>query len=106
MKKRYKLEYSFGYPMVIEVDHAVFTDEKFRECSEFWSNKPTFKDWLGTVYLIALRESVSSWSALASLREGREEGFPKLDGSEGITIVSFDEFEFDECEIDVEELAP
>jgi hypothetical protein len=105
MKKRYQLEYSGSSRMVIEVDTDVFTHEKFKECSDFWSNKPTFPDWLKMVYCIALRESVSSWNALRTLLDGREEGFPKVDGSEGITIVSFDEFEFDEFEIDCKEIA-
>jgi hypothetical protein len=105
MRKRYHLEYSGAHRMVIEVDHDVFTDAQFKECSEFWSNKPDFKDWLGMAYLIALRESIASWNALASLREGREEGFPKMDGSEGIAIISFDDFEFDDFEIDCREVA-
>lgn len=105
MKKRYQLEYALGSTMVIEVDTDVFTHDKFKECSDFWSNKPTFDEWLKLVYLVALRESVASWNALARLREGREEGFPKMDGSEGITIISFDDFEFDDFEIELKELA-
>ncbi|MFM0487967.1 hypothetical protein [Paraburkholderia graminis] len=105
MKKRYQLEYSGASRMVIEVDHAVFTDAHFKECSDFWSNKPDFKDWLGMVYLIVLRESIASFSGVASLREGREEGFPKMDGSEGIDILSFEGFEFDDFEIDCREAA-
>lgn len=90
--------------MVIEVDHAIFSDAIFKECSDFWSSKPDFTDWLEMVYLIALRESIASWNSTASLREGKEEGFPKMDGSEGITIISFDDFEFDDFEIDCREL--
>jgi len=105
MKKRYQLEYSGASRMVIEIDHDVFTDAHFKECSDFWSNKPTFEEWLKMVYLIALRESVSSWSALRTLMDGREEGFPKMDGSAGIAIIDFDDFEFDDFEIDLTELA-
>jgi hypothetical protein len=104
MKKRYQLEYSGSSRMVIEIDDVVFTDAHFKECSDFWSNKPNFKDWLGMVYLIALRESIASWNSTASLREGKEEGFPKMDGSEGITIISFDDFEFDDFEIECREV--
>ena len=99
MKKRYTLRYMGACSMVIEVDHSVFTDAIFKECSDFWSSKPSFTEWLEMVYMIALRESVSSLSATRSLREGREEGFPRMDGSEGITLVSCEDFEFDECEI-------
>lgn len=105
MKKRYQLEYSGASRMVIEVDHEIFNDEAFKECSDFWSNKPNFKDWLGMVYLIALRESIISFNSTDSLRRGNEEGFPKMDGSEGITIISFDDFEFDDFEIDCREVA-
>lgn len=105
MKKRYQLEYSFGSTMVIEVDTDVFTHEKFKECSDFWSNQPTFDEWLKMVYRIALHDSIATWSALKGLREGTEEGYPKMDGSEGITIISFEDFEFDDFEIELKELA-
>lgn len=105
MKKRYQLEYSFGSTMVIEVDTDVFTDEKFKECSDFWSNRPTFDEWLKMVYRVALHDSIATWDALKGLREGTEEGYPKMDGSEGITIISFDDFEFDDFEIELKELA-
>ena len=105
MKKRYELEYSGASTMVIEIDDQVFTDAHFKECSEFWSNKPDLRDWLKMVYMIALRESVTQWDGVKRLREGTEEGFPKMDGSEGITIVSFESFEFDDFEIDIREAA-
>jgi hypothetical protein len=105
MKKKYQLEYYDSARMVIEIDHAVFTDEEFKECSEFWSNKPNLKEWLKMIYTIALRESIASLSALATLKEGREEGFPKMDGTRGLTIVSFDRFEFDDFEMSVTEIS-
>lgn len=101
MKKRYKLEYSGSAEMVVEIDHAIFTDAHFKECSEFWSNQPTFEEWLKMVYRVALHDSIATWSALAGLREGTEEGYPKMDGSAGITIISFDDFEFDDFEIEL-----
>ncbi|WP_250512662.1 DUF2528 family protein [Caballeronia sp. INDeC2] len=103
MKKRYHLTYASAAEMVLEIDHAVFTDAQFKECSDFWADKPNFDEWLKMVYLIALRESIASWSGTRSLREGREEGFPKMDGSAGIAIISFDDFEFDDFEIDLRE---
>jgi hypothetical protein len=103
MKKRYALEYSGASRMVIEIDHDVFTDAHFKECSEFWSNQPTFEEWLKMVYRVALRDSIATWSSLRGLREGTEEGFPKMDGSAGITIIDFDDFEFDDFEIDIRE---
>ena len=105
MKKRYALEYSGASRMVIEIDHALFTDAHFKECSDFWSNQPTFEEWLKMVYRVALHDSIATWSALEGLREGTEEGYPKMDGSSGITIVSFDDFEFDDFEIDLREAA-
>ncbi|WP_129112311.1 DUF2528 family protein [Burkholderia pseudomallei] len=105
MKKAYQLEYSGASRMTIEIDHSIFTQDKFKECSDFWSSKPTFEEWLKLVYLVALRDSVASWSPLKGLREGTEEGFPKMDGSTGIRIIDFDDFEFDDFEIDLTELA-
>ena len=105
MKKQYELKYHFEARMVIEIGHEVFTPEIFKGCSEFWSNKPDLEDWLVMVYMIALRESVASTSGTRSLIEGKEEGFPKFDGSEGISIVEFDEFEFDDFNVDFMELS-
>lgn len=104
MKKQYRLQYNFSAEMVIEVDHAIMTPEVFKEYSEFWSNKPDLEDWLVSIYMIALRQSVAALSATASLMKGEEEGFPKMDGSAGVKIVSFDEFSFDEFDVDFMEI--
>jgi hypothetical protein len=104
VKTRYQLEYSGASRMVIEIDHDVFTDAHFKECSEFWSSEPDFDEWLKMVYRVALHDSISTWDALRGLREGTEEGFPKMDGSEGITILEFDDFEFDDFGIECREV--
>jgi hypothetical protein len=105
MKKRYHIEYSGDARLVIDIDHSVFTDEQFKECSDFWSNKPDLTEWLQMVYLIVLRENFASISGTYRLREGNEEGFPKMDGSSGIEIIGFEGFEFDDFEIEVREVA-
>src|SRR6266571_9388755 len=96
---RYWLDYSGQHHMTIDVDHDVFTAEKVKEWNEFWSGAEdrerrgrVLKELLKMTLLVALRESVSSWSGTASLREGREEGFPKMDGSECVTIIAFHDF--------------
>ena len=106
MKKRYQLEYSGMSRMVSEIDRNVFTDAHFKECSDFWSNQPTFEEWLTMVYKVALHDSIATWDALRGLRKGTEEGYPKMDGSEGITIISFEDFEFDDFEINLQEVQP
>lgn len=105
MKKRYELTYACEAKLVLEIDHDVFTEAHFKECSEFWGSKPDFNAWLKMVYRCVLVDSIATWNATKSLREGSEDGFPKMDGSAGITFISFDDFEFDDFEIDLREVA-
>lgn len=113
MKKRYRLTYSDEHEMIVEVDDEILTAEKITEWNEFWGGAKQRADCLAgplpsllkMAYRVALVESITSFDALRSLREGQEEGFPKMDGSAGITIVSFDSFEFDDYEIDAQEVA-
>jgi hypothetical protein len=97
--------------MTVDIDHDVLTDAKIKEWNDFWGDAEdrarrtggALPGLLEMTLMIALRESVTSFSGIASLLKGDEEGFPRMDGSEGITIVEFHDFEFDEYDIDVRE---
>lgn len=112
MKKRYEFEYTGAAQMVVEVDDEILTAEILKEWNEFWGDHEARADTEGgplipllqMMYRVALRESIATWSALKGLREGTEEGYPKMDGSAGITIISFDDFEFDDYEINCREI--
>lgn len=113
MKKRYSLTYDGEYEMIVEIDDAILTAEVVTEWNEFWGGAKQRADCLTgplpsllkMAYMVALRDSITTFDALRGLREGAEEGFPKMDGSTGIAIISFEQFDFDEYEVDCRELA-
>jgi hypothetical protein len=113
MKKRYKIEYDWQATMIVEVDDEVLTPANLKDWNEFWSgaedrvhegNGSPLGPLLIMMYLSVIRDG-DQLGALRNLREGREEGFLKMDGSEGITIVNFDEFEFDERQVECNEVS-
>jgi hypothetical protein len=112
--KRYTVSYSWTYDMVVDVDHAVMTDEKLHEINNFWSNADwrlqrargdVLKAVLRMLALTAFRMTITDLDPEGRLREGTEEGWPPLDGSHGITLVSLDYFELDDDEISIKEAA-
>lgn len=109
MKKRYTVTYGWTFDMIVEIDHAVMTDEKLHEINDFWSNNLTrlqradgdvTKAVLAMLGLTAFSMSVSE-NAEYRLKYMGVEGWPKLNGSAGILLVSLDTFEFDEDEITI-----
>jgi len=115
MKKRYTVSYDWNFDMVVEIDHDVCKDELLHEINNFWSDA----EWrlsqadgnilhavLKLMARMAFRLNVSDWRDTASLLRAEEttpEGWPVLDGSSGITLVSIDDFEFDADELSIKE---
>lgn len=110
MKKRYTVAYGWSFDMVVDIDHSICTEDKLNEINSFWSSA----DWrleqakgditkavLKMLALTAFRMTISEFDPVGVLRRGEEEGWPKLDGSYGITLVSLDDFELDEDEITI-----
>lgn len=114
MKKRYKLEYDWAAAMIVDVDDEILTPEALKDWNDFWGGSEEraaepggpLLPLLKKMYLEAIFYSVAYSNGTRDLKEGRVEGFPPMDGSCGITILSFDEFEFDKSEVDVTELTP
>lgn len=113
MKKRYKLEYSGAFPMVIEVDDEKFTPEILNDWNTFWSDAETraahesgsaLVPLLKMAYLRVLDDSVTYNSAKFRLENGENEGYPRFDGSVGLTVISIEDFEFDESEVSYDEV--
>jgi len=112
MKKRYKLEYDWSAPMVFEIDDEILTPAVLKEWNDIWwgaegrvqeGKGSPLKPLLVIMYLNVIRGG-DQLSALQRLRDGREEGFPKMDGSQGVTIVDFEEFEFDTSQVECSEV--
>jgi hypothetical protein len=112
VKKRYKLEYSGAFPMIVEVDDEKFTEQHLKDWNEFWSNHEVrsahksgsaLVPMLEMAYLLALQNSVTYWNARERLIKGEDEGHQPFDGSCGITLISMEDWEFDDSEVSCSE---
>lgn len=116
MKKRYTLSYGWTHDIVVEIDDEKCTDALLHEINNFWSDA----EWrlseadnnvlhavLKMLALAVFRATITEWNALDEFKVKGVEGWPLLDGSAGITLISADDFEFDEDEITIkEQLSP
>jgi hypothetical protein len=110
MKKRYTLTYDWSFDMVVTIDHSILTDEKLHEINNFWSGAQErlraargniCKAVLTMLALHAFRMTITDLDPEGRLRRGEEEGWPPLDGSYGIQLLSLDYFELDEDELTI-----
>lgn len=93
--------------MIVEIDHAIMTDEKLHEINNFWgdasyrfaqSNRNITETVLRMLACKAFSAAVHSWDPVKEIEEA--EGWPpKMDGSFGIKIVSIDDVSFDSEDI-------
>lgn len=117
MKKRYEITYDWNQTVTVEVDHDVMTDAKLHEINRFWSGADErIQDYEGSVLwavlvMLAQRCLRLSITELGSVKDCFNwktghgvEGWPTMDGSDGITLISVDDFEFDEDEFVVKEV--
>lgn len=112
--KRYKLKYDWMHEVIVEIDDEKCTDDLLHEINNFWSDAEYRLDEakgnilnavLTMLCTTALILSIQELNAQAHLAEGKEEGWPPLDGSHGIKIISVDQFEFDPEEVEIKEVA-
>ncbi|MBR7777400.1 DUF2528 family protein [Undibacterium rugosum] len=112
--KKYKVTYDL-FDLYVEIDHEVMTDEKLHEINNFWGNATyRFKsqnkgDITATVLKLlaseVFRQSVTSWNPIDQFEWGKGkgiEGWPSMDGSDGIKITHVDELFFDADEMTIE----
>jgi hypothetical protein len=115
VKKRYTVTYDWNFEMVVEIDHEVCKDELLHEINNFWSDSDfrlsqadgnILHAVLKLMAQMAFRLNVSDWRDTASLLKAPDtcpEGWPVLDGSAGITLISIDDFEFDADEFTIKD---
>jgi len=110
--KRYLCEWEAA-SVVVEIDHDVMTDEKLSEINRFWSGDQirlrAAKGNITTAVLrmltaTALTESFSRVCVVRVFNEEGIEGWPPMDGSYGIKIVSINEVTIDELDVSVREM--
>ncbi|EPF7465391.1 DUF2528 family protein [Serratia marcescens] len=106
--KRYEVEYDWKGSLIVEINHDVMTDEKLHEINDFWSNNTYRISKQGSVlnavlamlaqtaFLIQISNDYNTYGVVSAFSwengEGQE-GWPPMDGSEGIKII--------DCQIDL-----
>ena len=111
--KRYVLTYDLmGNEVVLDIDQNVCTDELLHEINSFWSgadyrlNQADDNVLHAVLKMLCTRllvDSIRELNAVHTWRTGAPEGWPNLDGSMGITLISLDDWEFDEEEVTIKE---
>jgi hypothetical protein len=121
MKKTYKMDYQLQAGITVEVDHQLMTEKELHEINNFWSgSKSRLRNAKGSVLHAVLKmlcrgtlyiQLTNDYNLYGVVNEydwkdgNGVEGWPNMDGSEGIKITAIEEFCFDSDEVDVEELA-
>jgi hypothetical protein len=108
MKKRYALvDFNDEFLVTVEIDHDVMTDERLHEINDFWSgSKGRLSDARGSVLVAVLKllHCELWWTqaraggltrqgvidAFAWKNGNGIEGWPSLDGSDGIELIECD----------------
>ncbi len=116
--KRYCLT-GDNFEMTVEIDHAVMTDEKLHEINRFWTSAEHRLAMVGGFVLNTVLEMLFchvqrlivedpfglnlngvlhafAWKDNQGSRKNGEEGWPEMDGSYGIRIVSVTEVDLDD----------
>jgi len=103
-KKTYVVEWDYKADVRIEIDHDLITDELLHEINNFWGGAEERIEEEGSVLNAvlkllaqeALSEQVRSlYNVAEEFKTEPPEGWPKLDGSCGIKLLSCDEVTFD-----------
>lgn len=103
--KKYTVDYDWKAELTVEIDHDVMTEEKLHEINNFWSNADYRLKRHETVLeavlvmlakealLIALSQGYNTYGVVSEFdwSEGNGvEGWPSMDGSDGIKITHVD----------------
>jgi Protein of unknown function (DUF2528) len=112
MIKKYDLNYN-DFNVSIAIDHEKFTEELMHEINNFFSDakwrlsqengdicQTVLKMIAEKCFYIVLGKDYNAYGVMDEFNEGDiTEGYPPMDGSIGIQIVSVSTFEIDACEI-------
>jgi hypothetical protein len=114
--KKYIVDYDWKGEICVEVDHDILTDEKLAEINNFWSGAEYRISKQGSVLnavLVMLAQHAlllqvsNDWNTRGvvsefSWEEGNgQEGWPPMDGSEGIKITHSEISLFDSDDISI-----
>ena len=115
--KKYVINYDSKVEIHVEIDHDVLSYEALDEINNFWSDSDSrlaeeqsvlvavLNRLAITVLYIQISNDYYTFGVVDdfdySQRHGGVEGWPKMDGSEGIKITRVDEFEFESSDISI-----
>ncbi len=109
--KRYKLEYSGAFTLVVDINDEKCTEKLLHEINGFWggdddrlfeADDDVLTAVLRMLVVMVAQESIEYyWGVETQLKTKPLEGWPPLDGSYGITLISASRFEFDDSEISI-----
>ncbi|MCG5088086.1 DUF2528 family protein, partial [Escherichia coli] len=103
--KKYIIDYDWKASIEIEIDHDVMTEEKLHQINNFWSDSEYRLSKHGSVLnavlimlaqhalLIAISSDLNAYGVVCEFdwNDGNgQEGWPPMDGSEGIRITDID----------------
>lgn len=116
--KRYEIDYDWKANVTIEIDHDIVTDEALHELNNFWSSA----DWriqragsvLNAVLKMLAREIMVIQFSAGYTTEylikqfdwdsgNGQEGWPPMDGSQGIKIINTEDLDIDYDDMSIEE---
>lgn len=120
MKKTYEIDYDFKSTLQVEIDHSVMTESKLHDLNGFWGGaKERIEDeenvlnavlkMLAAHVMCLIVEYRYNTKGIVSLfdwgeRNGGQEGWPRMDGSHGIKIISTEDFEFSSSDMNITEI--
>lgn len=113
--KRYRMTYN-DFDITVEIDHSMLTDADLYEINNFWSgSEDRLSDAGGSLRTAVLKmlcaeilrltlTELDPIGAFDWKKKSGVEGWPAMDGSEGIKIIDYDELTIDNRDVTVQEI--
>jgi hypothetical protein len=110
----YTIQHDSGFEVTLEIDPSILTEDKAHEINNFWGGAEERIGKCGDVYTVIAKmlarriflfsmTSIVPVGAMFDRKSGYGvEGWPSLDGSEGITLITYDDFDIDSDDLTVE----
>lgn len=116
MKKKYEVDYDFKGSIVVELDESEQLTQLMHEVNSFWSGadeRLRYEDGdIKTVFLKMLCEKClliaisGGWNTQGVISQiEHHEGWPHLDGRDGVKLISLSGVEFEFSDMSIAEVA-
>lgn len=106
MTKRYEIEFEFDTLAIVEIDHShPFASQTIKDMVEFWMEWECALERANGDYVLAFLRHLGRFLVRESRIPQRDEGWARLDGSCGITVVDFTPWQPNYDDIEIKEVA-